>query len=102
MEHVEQLKVRSPHCALDGKTPYKMKHKKKPHLGGVHEFNTAAYIKDLKAGKLDSHAQIGRFVGYDSESKGFRIYWLNKRAVMVEQNVVFNDSDMTTDTMAVI
>ena len=56
MKHVEWLKERSPHRALDGKTPYEMKHKKKPHLGGIHEFGAAAYVKDLKAGKLDSHA----------------------------------------------
>ena len=102
MKHMEWLKARSPHQALDGKTPYEMKHKKKPHLGGIHEFGAAAYVKDLKAGKLDSRAQLGRFVGYDSESKGFRIYWPNKRSVMVEQNVIFNDSDVMTDTTAVI
>ena len=102
MKHVEWLKARSPHCALDGKTPYEMRHKRKPHLAGIHEFGAAAYVKDLKAGKLDSRAQLGRFVGYDSESKGFRIYWPNKRSVMVEQNVVFNDSNVTTDAMAVI
>ena len=74
MKHVEWLKERSPHRALDGKTPYEMKHKKIPHLGGIHEFGAAAYVKDLKAEKLDLHVQLGRFVGYDLESKGFRIY----------------------------
>lgn len=102
MKHVEWLKARSLHCALDGKTPYKMKHKKKLHLGGIHEFGAAAYVKDLKAGKLDSRAQLGQFVGYDSESKGFRIYWPNKRSITVEQNVVFNNGDMTMDTTAII
>jgi hypothetical protein len=71
MKHVEWIKERTPHAALDGKTPYKMKHEKKPYLGSIHEFGTAAYIKDLKAGKLDAHAQLRRFVGYDSESKGY-------------------------------
>ena len=70
MKHVEWLKVRSPHHALDGKTPYEMKHKKKPHLVGIYKFGAAAYIKDLKAGKLDLHVQLGQFVGYNLESKG--------------------------------
>jgi hypothetical protein len=74
MKHVKWLKERSPHSALDGKTPYEMKHKKKPHLGGIHMFGAAAYVKDLKARKLDSRARLGRLVGYDSESKGYRIY----------------------------
>src|ERR1700749_3800812 len=95
MKHVEWLKARSPHRALDGKTPYEMKHKKKPYLGGIHEFGAAAYVKDLKAGKLDSRAQLGRFIGYDLESKGFRIYWPNKRSITV-------DSDVTMDATAVI
>jgi hypothetical protein len=71
-------------CALDGKTLYKMTNKKKPHLANIQEFGVAAYVKDLKAGKLDSRAQVGRFVGYDSETKGYRIYWPNKRSVTIE------------------
>ena len=102
MKHVEWVKERSPHSALDGKTPYEMKHQKVPHLEGIHEFGAAAYVKDLKAGKLDARAQLGRFVGYDSESKGYRIYWPSKRSVSVERNVVFNDGDVTVDATAVI
>ena len=102
MKHVKWLKERSLHHALNGKTPYEMKHKKKPHLGGIHEFGAAAYIKDLKAGKLDACAQLGQFVGYDSESKGYRIYWPSKWSVTVERNVVFNDSDVMTDTTTII
>ena len=101
-KHVEWVKERSVHYALDGKTPYKMKYKKKPHLAGIHEFGAAAYVKDLKARKLDSCTQLGRFVGYDSESKGFRIYWPTKRSVTIKQNVVFHDGDVTVDATAVI
>ena len=66
-----------------------MLNKSKPYLGGIQEFGTAAYVKDLKAWKLHTCAQQGRFVGYDSESRGFRIYWPTKRSIMVERNVVF-------------
>ena len=68
MKHSAWLKERSPQRALDGQTPYEIKHKMRPYLKGIPEFGTAAYVKDLKVGKLDSHAQLGRFVGYDSES----------------------------------
>jgi hypothetical protein len=102
MKHVEWLKARSLHCALGGKTPYEMKCKKKPHLGGIHKFCGAAYVKDLKARKPDSHTQLGWFIGYDLESKGYRIYWPNKQSVTVDRNVVFNDSDMTMDTATII
>ena len=52
-----------------------MQHKKKPHLAGIQEFRVAAYVKDLKAGKLDACAKVGQFVGYNPESKGYWIYW---------------------------
>jgi len=56
----------------------------------------AAYVKDLKAGKLDARAQIGFFLGHDSESKGYRIYWPGKLSVTVERNVVFNKNNVKT------
>ena len=79
MQHATWLQNRTPTQALDGKTPYEMIHKKVPNLAGIQEFGAAAYVKDLKAGKLDARAQVGRFVGYDLESKGFRIFWPGKR-----------------------
>ena len=70
-----------------------MKNGKKPYLGGIQEFGVAAYVKDLKAGKLDPQAKMGKFVGYDSKSKGYRIYWPGKCSVTVERNVVFDGSN---------
>ena len=92
-KHDSWLRERLPHKALKGKTPYEMRHKRKPNLTGIQEFGTAAYVKNLGAGKLEERAKIGRFVGYDSESKGYRIYWPDKRTISVERNVVFNKSD---------
>jgi hypothetical protein len=94
MKHTTWLQNRTPARALEGKTPYEMKNKRKPHLGGIQEFGVAAYVKDLKDGKLDARAQLGRFVGYDSETKGYRIYWPGKRSITVERNVVFNPNDI--------
>lgn len=64
---------------------------------GIQEFGVAAYVKNFAAGKLDAHAQLGRFVGYDLESKEYRIYWPNKWSVSVERNVVFNKDDTLTN-----
>ena len=74
-----------------------MCHGKKPHLAGIQEFGTAAYVKDLDAGKLDPKACVGRFVGYDSESKGYRIYWPKKKSISVEWDVVFNVNNVTVE-----
>ena len=86
--------------ALKGKTPFEMKLKRKPNLANIHEFGSAAYIKDLKAGKLDLCVLAGHFVGYDIKSKGYRIYWPTKRTISVERNVVINDDDViSTDNI---
>ena len=71
MTYSTWLQNRSATHALDGKTPYEVRNGKRPNLAGVQEFSAAAYMKDLAARKLDSQAQVGRFVGYDSESKGY-------------------------------
>jgi hypothetical protein len=71
MLHSVWLQNRSSTRALNGKTPYEMAKGKKPHLAGIQEFGAATYVKDLNAGKLDPQAQKGRFVGYDSQSKGY-------------------------------
>ena len=94
MKHATWLQNCSPASALDGKTPYEMVHNKKPHLAGIQEFGAAAYVNDLKAGKLDACAQLGQFMGYDSKSKGYRIYWPGKRSISVKHNVVFNQDDI--------
>ena len=59
MKHATWLQNRTPARAIDGKTLYEMQHKKKPYLAGIQEFGVAAYVKDLKAGKLDAHAKVG-------------------------------------------
>ena len=103
MKHAAWLQDCLPACALNGKLPYEMGHRKKLNLCGIQEFGAAAYVKDLSAGKLDARAKKGCLVGYDSESKGYRIYWPEKRSITVKCNVVFNqDNANASDEIAVI
>ena len=94
MKHSAWIQNWTLTCILQGRIPYKENYKKKPNLVGIQEFGVAAYVKEMTVGKLDSWAQMGWFVGYDSESKGYSIYWPNKRTVSIEWNVVFNDLDV--------
>ena len=103
MNHLMWLQNRTPACAINRKTLYEVRHKTKSNLAGIQEFSAAAYVKDLKAGKLDARAKVGCFVGYDSESKGYRIYWPGKGLIMVERNVVFNQDNVhTSEETAII
>ena len=80
-----------------------MRHKRKPNLARIQEFGAAAYVKDMKAGKLDARAKVGCFVGYDSESKGYIIYWPGKRSITVERNIVLNQDNIhTSEETAII
>ena len=88
--HASWIKFRSPHSTLPGTTLYEFVHKQKPNLEHLHEFGATVYVKDLSAGKLDTQAKVGKFVGYDNESKGYRIYWPEKRSVTIEREVRFN------------
>jgi hypothetical protein len=59
-------------------------------LSQLCEWGAIVWIKRLDAGKLDPRAEEARFVGYDDESKGFRIYWPKKRKVSVERDMYFD------------
>ena len=61
---------------LHNKTPNELIHGKKPDLSFLFEFGALCYptndSQDL--GKLKAKADIGFFVGYAPDSKGYRIY----------------------------
>ena len=42
---------------------------------------------------MDSKVKKGNFVGFDNESKGYRIYWPEKKTVSVERDVYFNKDE---------
>lgn len=92
--HFVWIRNRVPHRALQGRSPYEFVHGSKPNLGGIQAFGATVWVKDLEANKLESHAKVGRFVGYDEESKGYRIYYPEKRWVGIERNVRFNPDEI--------
>ena len=87
---------------LDEKTPYEVRNGKKPNLMRIWELSAVAYVKDLTTGKLDLQAWIGQFVGYDSECRGYCINWPHRHSVTVEQNVIFNDDDLSVKSNYII
>jgi hypothetical protein len=82
--HMGWIANRSPTRALNGKTPYEARHKSKPNLSGLVPFGTRAWVKIVDAGKLERRARLGYFVGYDTKSTGYRIYFPERRLVRVE------------------
>ena len=89
VSHAVWLKNRSPTRVLNGKTPHEALGLGKPDLSDLHEFGALVYVL-VEAGKLDPRGVEARFVGYDKERKGYRIYWPSKRIVTVERNLKFH------------
>ncbi|GJY29480.1 retrovirus-related pol polyprotein from transposon TNT 1-94 [Tanacetum coccineum] len=78
---------------LHNKTPYELVHDKKPDLSFLRIFGALCYPtnnnEDL--GKLKAKANIGFFVGYAPNRKGYRIYNKRTRQIMETIHVAFDD-----------
>ena len=53
------------------------------------------FVRLENAGKLDAQAKEARFVGYDLQSKGYRIYWAETHRVSIKRNVRFTPEEAT-------
>ncbi|GJT39596.1 retrovirus-related pol polyprotein from transposon TNT 1-94 [Tanacetum coccineum] len=75
------------------KTPYELVHGKKPNLTILHVFGALCYptndSEDL--GKLKAKADIGIFIGYAPNRKGYRIYNKQTRRIMEIIHVQFDE-----------
>ena len=78
---------------LHNKTPYELVHDRKPDLSSLRVFGALCYptndSEDL--GKLKAKADVGFFLGYSSDRKGYRIYNKRTRKVMETIHVTFDE-----------
>ncbi|GJU56106.1 retrovirus-related pol polyprotein from transposon TNT 1-94 [Tanacetum coccineum] len=76
---------------LHNKTPYELVHDKKPDLSFLRIFGALCYPKNNSEdlGKLKAKADIGFFVGYAPNRKGYRIYNKRTRQIMETIHVTF-------------
>ncbi len=91
IHHAAWIRARIPSNALPGcMTPIERATGHKPNLKKVLAFGAIVWVKIKDAGKLDSQAVEGYFVGYDEESKGYRLYFPRRRQIAVERDVYFD------------
>ncbi|GJZ09028.1 retrovirus-related pol polyprotein from transposon TNT 1-94, partial [Tanacetum coccineum] len=78
---------------LHNKTPYELVHDKKPDLSFLRVFVALCYpTNDSEGlGKLKAKADIGFFVHYASNKKGYRIYNKQTRQIMETIHVTFDE-----------
>ena len=58
-----------------GGTPYEMMTKLKPNLSNMHVFGTVCYGYVQNKKKLDARSEQGIFLGYDTESPAYLVYY---------------------------
>ena len=80
-----------PTKALQSITPYEAWHGRKPSIGHLLVFGCLAYalVPVQQRQKLDDKAVKCIFVGYSSESKGYKLYHPQSKRILVSRDVVF-------------
>ena len=91
IHHAAWLRARIPSRALPGcMTPIERATGQKPNLKKVLAFGAIVWVKVKDAGKLDPQAIDSYFMGYDEESKGYRLYFPKRWHIAVERDVYFD------------
>ncbi|OMO58967.1 Integrase, catalytic core [Corchorus capsularis] len=86
--------TRLPTKALKNKTPYEAWFGQKPNVTHLRIFGSVCYarIPKAKRGKLDEKAEVGVFVGYNTRSKGYKIFNPATSNVYVNRDVNFDEN----------
>jgi hypothetical protein len=85
--HAVYVKNRTWTQSLNNTTPFELLTGAKPDMSNMHVWGSRVWVHDTNGTKLDGRVKEGRWVGFDEESKGHRIYWVEKRSVTVERSV---------------
>jgi hypothetical protein len=64
---------------------------RKPNLVNLREFGAKLWVHNAGNSKLEGWAGIGRWLGYDTQSSGHRIYWPDRHSIGVERSVRFDE-----------
>jgi len=84
---------RSPTKSLSGKTPFEAWHKKKPNVSHLRTFGCVAHVKHNGPGlsKLSDRSSKMVFIGYESGTKGYRLYDPSTGRLVVSRDVIFEE-----------
>lgn len=85
------IRNRCPTTALNGEIPFKQWTGKKPTVIYMQVFGAKVYYKDKgsQKGKFDSNSKLGIFMGYDVQSKAYRVHDPTTRKIIVTRDVKF-------------
>ena len=91
IHHAAWLHAHIPSQALSSCiTPIERATGCKPNMLKVLIFGAIVWVRAKDARKLEPQAVEGHFMGYDEESKGFRIYFSKRCSVIIEHDMYFD------------
>ena len=92
--HAVYLKNRTWTRTIGNTTPYELLNGHKPNIKDLHPWGCKVRVHNDSDSKLDGRSKVGRWMGYDEETKdGHRVYWPERRTISVERSVKFNFDD---------
>ena len=91
--HSTYLINRTPTPILNNQTPFKILYKRIPLLDHFRVFGSQCFISPQSQHlyKFDPRALECVFLGYPTNTKGFRVYDLNSKQIIVSRIVCFNE-----------
>lgn len=80
---------------IENKTPYEIWYNQRENIKNLQVFGTEAYvhIPKEKRRKLDAKSKKGIFVGYEENTKGYRIYFPENRKIECARDVNFSNHE---------
>ena len=99
LQSAVHIKNRSPHRAVEVKTPEELWTGHKPDVSHLRVFGCDAYvhIPKHKRGKLESKSVKCVFVGYQDGCKGWRLYEPRSNQLFVSRDVTFVEDTSSSD-----
>ena len=90
------LSNRSPTRSVWGKTPQEAWSGRKPGISHLRVFGSIAHVHvpDEKRTKLDDKSESFIFIGYDANSKGYKLFNPNNKKVVISRDVVFDEEGL--------
>ncbi|KAE8727985.1 hypothetical protein F3Y22_tig00004899pilonHSYRG00012 [Hibiscus syriacus] len=87
------LSNRSPTRSVWGKTPQEAWSGRKPGISHLRTFGSIAHVHvpDERRTKLDDKSESFIFIGYDANSKGYKLYNPDNKKFVISRDVVFNE-----------
>ena len=79
---------------IKGKTPYELVWKQKPEYEHLKNFGCLAYFRNTntKGDKFEKRGKPGIFLGYPQGTKGYKIYDIETRKIIVSRDAFFLES----------